>query len=169
MRTPKNPIGAGPNRPELRAIVGLAQLNCVSRRSLRRYSAHAGRRSYCRSSPALCGAISTNLPRIQCSSPVGERMQTSNGPPTCICTLASETVKGFRAEPALHMVGRAPGLEHRLAPGVEDAGKPEWCRLLCGRVVFRLNRLEPSSSPSLPRVVECCNTGHCGQRSVNIP
>jgi hypothetical protein len=39
------------------------------------------------------GAISTNLPRIQCSSPVGERMQTSNGPPTCICTLASETVK----------------------------------------------------------------------------
>src|ERR1700730_4595682 len=32
----------------------------------------------------LCGVTSTNVPRVQCPSPVGERMQTSNGPPTCI-------------------------------------------------------------------------------------
>jgi hypothetical protein len=36
---------------------------------------------------------STNVPRVQCSSPAGERMQTSNRPPMCIRTLASETLK----------------------------------------------------------------------------
>src|SRR6266481_1316065 len=41
----------------------------------------------------VCGVTSMNVPRVQCSLPAGERMQTSNEPPTCICTLASETVK----------------------------------------------------------------------------
>ncbi len=45
-----------------------------------------------------------------------------------------------RAEPALHVVGGAPRLEHRLAPRMEDAGKPERRRLR-GCVRFRLRSL----------------------------
>ena len=37
--------------------------------------------------------------------------------------------EGGGAEPALHVLGGAPGLEHRLAPGVEDAGQPQRRRL----------------------------------------
>src|SRR6516225_1022523 len=41
----------------------------------------------------VSGVTSTNVPRIQCTSPTGERMQTSNAPPTRISTLASGTAK----------------------------------------------------------------------------
>ncbi len=40
----------------------------------------------------VCGVTSANVPRVQCSTPAGERMQTSNGPPASMRTLAAETV-----------------------------------------------------------------------------
>src|SRR5277367_1291759 len=41
----------------------------------------------------VCGVTSTNVPRVQWSVPIGERMQTSNAPPMRISTVASGTVK----------------------------------------------------------------------------
>src|ERR1700730_1121841 len=45
------------------------------------------------SSESCFGDVQGRQGEAGCSSQAGERMQTSNEPPTCICTLASETVK----------------------------------------------------------------------------
>src|SRR5271169_590415 len=98
----------------------------------------------------VCGATSTNVPRTQCSSPAGERMHTSNAPPTCICTLASGTVKVSGLNQRFTCYGRAPGPEHRLPAGMEDPGKPERLRLLDGGVLPCLNRLSHRNLLRLP-------------------
>src|SRR5215472_15012049 len=41
----------------------------------------------------VVGVTSTNAPRVQCTSPVGERMHTLKAPPTHISTSATGTVK----------------------------------------------------------------------------